>query len=183
MAVWQRDAGLIVTLADGAGGVGAGAAAAQTIIDGAAAWTPASSDAGALLRDLDRRLAGSTAGQSTAVVLYLSASGLVGASVGDSGAWIIRDGSLDDITGAQNRKPLVGSGAAAPVAFGAGPLAGGTLLVASDGLLKFGKRTDIARIAALPDLASAALELMSLVTLRSGEVPDDVTVALCRELD
>jgi serine/threonine protein phosphatase PrpC len=181
-AAWPREPGLIVALAEGAGGVGGGASAAQAIVDAAQAWTPLGKTADDLIRDLDRGLSSTTGGQSTAVILSLLATGIVGASVGDSGAWIVREGSAEDVTGAQCRKPLVGSGGCAPVAFTAGPLRGGTLLVASDGLLKYAKPSDITRVAGQGDLRSAASELVGLVTLRSGEVPDDVAVVLCREV-
>ena len=180
VAVRHDEAGLILVLADGAGGVGGGAAAAQAVVDGVATWTPATRTAEDVIRDLDHRLA-VIGGQSTAVILSLSATGIMGASVGDSAAWLVRDGSVEDLTNAQHRKPLVGSGASAPVAFSTGPLRGGTLLVASDGLLKYAKRDDIARVAVQPGLESAAAALVALVALRSGEVPDDVAVVLCRE--
>jgi serine/threonine protein phosphatase PrpC len=183
VAAFRRGGGLVVALADGAGGVGGGAAAAQFLVDEANAWTVHGSAAPGVIADLDRRLASTTGGESTAVILSLSATGVVGASVGDSEAWIVRADSVEDLTAAQNRKPLVGSGACVPVAFAVGALQGGTLLVASDGLFKYAKRSDIARVAMLPELGSAVAGLVDLVTLRSGAVSDDVSVILCREAE
>jgi serine/threonine protein phosphatase PrpC len=56
----------------------------------------------------------------------------------------------------------------------------GTLLLASDGLFKYARRADIARIATGPDLEVTAAELIENVRLRSGDLQDDVSVVLCR---
>jgi len=183
IGVWQTDSGLTIALADGAGGVSGAATAAQSLLDSVDIDSPPALQAPDIISALDQRLASTNGGQSTAVVLTLSADGVVGASVGDSGAWIIRGASIEDLTRLQNRKPLVGTGACVPVAFSAGRLRDGTLLVASDGLLKYAKRADIARVAQEADLEVAAAALVQLVTLRSGRVPDDVSVVLCREVE
>ncbi len=83
---------------------------------------------------------------------------------------------------AQVRKPLVGAGAV-PTAFACEPIGDATLVVASDGLLKYGARRDIARIAAGPDLAAAVHQLVELVRLPAGGLQDDVSVVLCRRRD
>jgi serine/threonine protein phosphatase PrpC len=178
-AVFERGDGLVVVLADGAGGTGGGAQAATAIVD--AVRDAARADWGEVLLALDgdpRRLA---LGQATAVVLSLDATGLLGASVGDSGAWLIRDGAITELTHAQSRKPLVGAGAS-PVAFRAGPLAGGTLLVASDGLLRYAPRASLVTVASDRDLDAAASQLVELVRLPSGELQDDVSIVLCRDV-
>ncbi|HEV7558771.1 MAG TPA: hypothetical protein VGO00_25040, partial [Kofleriaceae bacterium] len=117
----------MVALADGAGGTGNGAAAAQAIVDavetGAGDWC-------ALLEDLDGRLDGA---QATAVIVSVRER-ITGVSVGDSGAWLVRDGDIIDLTEHQRRKPLVGGGCE-PVAFEA-PF-DGTLVVGSDGLFRY----------------------------------------------
>jgi hypothetical protein len=59
---------------------------------------------------------------------------------------------------------------------------GGTLLVASDGLLRYAKLADIARLAAGADLDAAARGLVELVRLSSGALPDDVAMVLGREV-
>jgi hypothetical protein len=61
-------------------------------------------------------------------------------------------------------------------------LAGGTLLVASDGLLHYARQADIIRIASGEDLQAAARALIDLVRLPNGTLQDDVAVVLCRDL-
>jgi serine/threonine protein phosphatase PrpC len=177
--VFERDDGIVFALADGAGGTANGATAAQAIVD-AVGTAEAGVDWPALLADLDQdpRLAG---GQSTAVVLALSSAGIVGACVGDSGAWLIAGSDVVDLTAGQDRKPLLGDGCN-PCRVAAPPLDSGTLLVASDGLLRYAKQRDIARVANGPDLTVAARALVDLVRLPSGGLQDDVSIVLCRRL-
>ena len=106
---------------------------------------------------------------------------IVGASVGDSGAWVIRGSQIEDATDGQARKPLLGAGCQ-PFEIHAAPLRADTLLVASDGLLRYARPDDIARLASGPDPAAAARSLIELVRLKSGALPDDVAVVLCREI-
>jgi len=170
--------GVVIALADGAGGTAGGERAAKAVVDAVASVASHAYDWSLLLAELDLKQIGY--GQTTAVVLWVTHDKIVGASAGDSGAWIIRGDDIEDITSAQHRKPLIGDGAVVtPIA--TGPLGDGTLLVASDGLLRYAKRDDIARIAGGPDLAAAAKALVELVRLPSGELPDDVSVVLCRE--
>jgi serine/threonine protein phosphatase PrpC len=181
---------IVIALADGAGGTAGGERAANAVIDAVAAaqlgadapergggviddWT-------AVLTELELDPDRLGPGQTTAVVATVTQGGIRGASAGDSGAWVIRGGEIEDLTRAQHRKPLIGDHSIA-LPFQSGPLAGGTLLVASDGLLRYAKPEAIARVAGGPDLAAAARELVALVRLPSGEVPDDVSVVLCRE--
>jgi PPM family protein phosphatase len=170
--------GVLIALADGAGGTANGAFAAQAVIDVALAMPARGADWRSVLEQLDgdARLQG---GQTTAVVLSVSEAGIDGASVGDSGAWVIRGTEIEDLTAGQPRKPLLGGGCD-PAPIRGGPLASGTLLVGSDGLLKYARRSDIARIAISPDLQRAARELIDLVRLESGALQDDVSVVLCR---
>ncbi|MBA3465111.1 MAG: serine/threonine protein phosphatase [Deltaproteobacteria bacterium] len=163
---------LVVALADGAGGTGNGAAAAQAVIDAVAArqdW-----------QALDEDPARLGHGQTTAIVLTVDANGIEGASVGDSEAWLIGD-EVTELTARQVRKPLLGSGCM-PVGFAAGPIGTATLLVASDGLVRYAKQQDIARIARGADLVAAARALVELVRLPSGGLQDDVAVVLVRRL-
>ena len=169
---------LVVVLADGAGGTGGGDVAADAIIAAVRATASSHPSWSDVIEELDRSpLLGG--GQATAVIATLTAAGVRGASVGDSGAWLVRGAAVEDLTRAQERKPLVGSGAAA-TPFGCGPLDGATLLVASDGLLKYAPRADIARLASQDDLAAAARALVALVRLPGGDRQDDVSVILCR---
>src|SRR5262249_7289847 len=99
-----------------------------------------------------------------------------GASVGDSGAWLIDP--FVDLTSAQKRKPLIGSGRACPVPF-ASPFAG-TLLLASDGLFKYAAQSRIRQLAAHPELERIPEMLVDAVRLPSGNLQDDVAVMICR---
>ena len=172
-AVFEHGEQLVVALADGAGGTGDGARAAQAIVDAAG---NATQDWSAFLDTLDAKL--EAVGQSTAVVLSLDAGGISGASCGDSSGWLVRGDDIVDLTERQVRKPLVGAGCQ-PVGFSC-QLGAGTLLVASDGLIRYAKRDDIARISRSPDLETAARALTDLVRLANGALQDDVAVVLCR---
>src|SRR5512132_1249634 len=107
-------------VADGAGGVGGAAVAAQSICDFIMARVPQAigdprvwADA---LREADAVLtAASHGGLTTAVVVEVNGRSICGASVGDSGAWAITDSGIVDLTASQLRKPLMGSGTARPV--------------------------------------------------------------------
>jgi serine/threonine protein phosphatase PrpC len=173
--------GLVVVLADGAGGSGAGDRAAQAIVDGVEARAVAGADWLALLATLDRALAAHGRGQSTAVVLAIVEGQISGASVGDSEAWVVFPTGVVELTEGQDRKPLVGAGDAVPRPLQKAALAGGTLVVASDGLWNYARRADIVRVALLPELADVAGALVDLVRLPSGAVPDDVAIVLVRD--
>ena len=176
--VFERGDALVLALADGAGGTGNGATAAQAIVDATSMAAPGTNwDALLVNLDEDRNRLGS--GQSTAVILSISGSGISGASVGDSGAWLITGTDILDLTDGQARKPLVGDGCV-PFLVTARPIGRGTMLVASDGLLRYAKRSDIAQLASGPDLAAAARALVDLVRLPSGDLQDDVAIVLCR---
>lgn len=179
-AVLETDDGLLIGLADGAGGTGHGAIAAQAVIDAISHTASAPPSWTALLSQLDRDPRRLGLGQTTAVVVSVTRDGIRGASVGDSAAWLLRGSHIDDLTAGQARKPLLGAGCQ-PVALHAGPLAGATLLVASDGLFRYAKPADILHIASSPDLAAAATALVDLVRLPTGGLQDDVAIVLVRE--
>lgn len=172
--------GAVLVVADGAGGIGGGAAAAEAVVAAVAAALDIDSAerwAELLARvDTDLRL-----GETTAVVCAVVGDLVVGASVGDSGALRInhRDGSIDELTQDQRRKPLLGSGRAIPVPFTAN-LGDATLLLATDGLLKYTAAERIAACVDAPDLEAVPPRLVDLVRLRSGALPDDVGIALAR---
>jgi serine/threonine protein phosphatase PrpC len=170
---------IMIVVADGAGGTGNGAVAAQAIVDAVCARAGETRDLAVLLAELDRDAVLLGHGQSTAVALVVGPGGIGGASVGDSGAWLVGDNEIVDLTEHQVRKPLVGAGCI-PVAFDAGALDGGTLVVGTDGLFRYAKRDDIARLAREPDLAAAARALVDRVRLPTGGLQDDVAVVLCR---
>ncbi len=173
--VFGRPGGLVIALADGAGGTSHGAVAAQAFVDAVGA-TSAETDWIEVVDALDRV----GHGQTTAVVMSVDPRGITGCSVGDSGAWLVGD-EVIDLTDGQVRKPLVGGGCL-PFVFRAGPIGNATLLVASDGLLRYASREDIVCIARGPDLAAAARTLVEVVRLPSGALHDDVAIVLCRAL-
>lgn len=126
----------LLVVADGAGGMINAASVAQLICERVRARFLLSevSDWVAELRDLDAAVSASTLGGcATVVVIEILAGTLVGASVGDSEAWLLAPAQVHDLTMHQNRKPLLGSARARPVAFGPLPISG-RLLVATDGL-------------------------------------------------
>jgi serine/threonine protein phosphatase PrpC len=182
IAVRQTPTGVIVAVADGAGGVGGGAAAAQTVCD-VLKTVPLEArrsplDWVAALQKTDRAMMTSAeGGLTTAVLLEINGTFAFGASVGDSGAWMIGPKGIVELTQHQFRKPLVGNGEAYPVPFG--PLAiEGRLLVATDGLLKFAPRAELAKRALVGTLEEAIHGLIDSVRLKSGGLQDDVAVAL-----
>jgi serine/threonine protein phosphatase PrpC len=185
--VIERGSELVLVVVDGAGGRAGGARAADSVIQGvrqAAATFRRLDDPRAwcrLLSEMDQvLLEDPEAGETTAVVAALSPAGIVGASVGDSGAWLVTPKEYADLTENQRQKPFLGTGAAIPVPFKARRL-DGTLLVASDGLFKYADWERIAEVALETDIQQAAGHLVDLVRLRSGGLPDDVSVVLCRE--
>ena len=177
--VFERDGGLVIALADGAGGTAHGADAAQAIVDAAGRLELAAFDGCALLSALDRDGVRAIRGQSTAVLVAVRGDQIEGASVGDSGAWRLGGSDAVELTSDQVRKPLVGAGCV-PVRIPATRLDRGTLLVASDGLWRYAKPGDITRLACGDDLSVAARALVDLVRLPGGKLQDDVAVVLCR---
>lgn len=186
VAVVHIDGGVVLVVADGAGGMRGAAEAAdfavQLVVNHAHLGANGDErDWAALIARIDASLrdkSGQCALLIAAVREGLNEGLIVGASAGDCGAWLISEG-IEDLTEQQVRKPLVGSGSALPVPFRR-PLGAGTLLLASDGLLKYGPRQDIAKIALREDLDAAARDLVLLTQLRSGDLPDDMAVVLCR---
>ena len=182
LAVRRTPTGIIVVVADGAGGVGGGATAAQAVCDlviGRPLETSRSpEDWVTVLQDADRLMTKSReGGLTTAVVLEVSGTVVFGASVGDSGAWMIGPEGIVDLTQRQLRKPLIGNGEALPVVFGPSFI-DGRLLIATDGLFKYAPRAELAKRAVSGSLDDAVRALVDSVRLRSGALQDDVAVAL-----
>jgi serine/threonine protein phosphatase PrpC len=174
---------VVIAVADGAGGTGRGAEAATFLVHKVSERSrDGTFEAVELLRACDIHLAhGGSGGETTAVVAVVDQNGIIGASVGDSGAWIVDATTYVDLTRGQVRKPLIGSGAAVPVPFTFGPLSG-TLLVASDGLFKYGNAARIREITSTSELDTVPERLIDSVRLRSGRLQDDVAVAICRSI-
>jgi serine/threonine protein phosphatase PrpC len=180
-SVRQGSGQLLVVLADGAGGTGGGAAAAETVCHLALVEPRAQRPWTDVLRDIDLRLLRSgTGGLSTCVVVEVADGVVAGASVGDSGAWLVRAAAITDLTEAQETKPLLGSGAAQPAAIIPRPFAG-RLLVASDGLFKYARRSEIQRRTLAMTLDECAASLLDCVRLRSGRFQDDVSIVLAED--
>lgn len=176
----------VVVVADGAGGRPGGREAADAVIDAVVtravrlALRGDGATCAGLLAEVDRSLAGR--GEATAVVAIVRAVAGIwtvqGASLGDSGAWLVHADRVDDLTRAQVRKPLVGSGRASPVAFGPTPVDDARLLVATDGLLKYAPRERLAAAARAGPIEAAARALVDGARLPSGGLQDDVAVVL-----
>ena len=186
-------AGLAIALADGPGGSGNGAHAADRVIaafraivadpgsdrplDEGATWTEC-------LLDLDESMSrAEDFGESTAVVLVVTPNRIVGASVGDSEAHLWRPdppASWLALTAQKLRNPLLKTGGALPVGFDV-PHRRGTLLVSSDGLFNYAPAVAIQTlIAASGPLDRLPSALTDLARLRSSALPDDVSVVVAR---
>ena len=183
----EADACALV-IADGMGGRSGAAMAAQMWIDAVRDgsrdpsrwidtdyWLDLMSATDRAIRDEPR------AGETTAVVAVVAPSGVFGASVGDSAAWLIGDGDYDDLTRSQLRKPGLGGDMATPIPFSRKRALTGALLVATDGLVKYTLPEKICRtVCAATSLDGLPKALIDLVRLPSGDLQDDVAVAVAR---
>jgi PPM family protein phosphatase len=181
LLVEHCEARTLAVVADGAGGTGGGAAAAAMACSIAAqrlrtGSTGTPEDWQSCLYEVDRALAQS-GGQCTAVVVEIAAGRVFGASVGDSGAWILTGKAIIDLTASQHRKPLLGSDEALPIGFGPIELSG-RLLIATGGLFKCATESDIAKRAMGVSVNEALEQLIAGVRLRSGALQDDVGIIL-----
>ena len=170
--------GQLLVLADGAGGMTGGAAAAQQVVDAVRALDPTQEhDWVQVLTRLDTHLSSSAGlGETTAVVAFVTDDEIVGASVGDSGAWMLM-GIWLNLLEDQHRKPLLGTGSALPVAFGPFPI-GERVLLGSDGLFKYVDAERIGQLARDASLEAAATELVRAARLPTGRLQDDITVVI-----
>ena len=188
----NQDRGLVLDLgskfllcvADGAGGLSGGAEAAtmavEFIREHAASLENESSCVEALSR-LDAAIEDDPlAGETTCALALVEPNGICGASVGDSGVWLIlENGEHVNLTQSQQRKPFIGSGMALPVPF-RHPLSSGWLLLATDGLLKYTNPARIIESCRRDSAETAASKLIELVSYPSGALPDDVSVILVK---
>ena len=174
---------VVLCVADGAGGRSGGTEAASMAVElvrqNAALMSNADSCA-EVLRKMDAVIAkDSIAGETTCALAIVTPEAIFGASVGDSGVWLIPDyGAQLDLTQAQQRKPFIGSGSAWPVSFRR-PRQGSGLLLATDGLLKYTSPERIIATCREYPADVAAPRLIELVRYPSGALPDDVTVIVC----
>ena len=172
----------ILVVADGAGGISGGAQAAEVVCARIRSHVGEQrTDWKEVLRETDSFLVKeSFGGESTGVVAEVRAGMIRGASVGDSGAWLITSEGTTNLTERQMRKPLIGSGNANPKGFGPVPLRG-RLLLATDGLLKYVAWNDIADIGSQGTLDDAVQALVTAARLPSGALQDDIAVVLCSD--
>jgi len=177
--VVELEGGVVIAVADGAGGTGAGAEAAETVIREVTASASLECDADGwcdILRQTDHRVG---TGESTCVVVARSTRGLVGASVGDSRAWLLEGDEVNDLTRGQLRKPLLGTGEAQPVGFSYPP-SPGLLLVCTDGFCNYVRRETLLREILWIDFAVLARKLVEMVRLPSGDLWDDIGIVACK---
>jgi PPM family protein phosphatase len=186
-AIINLPEGVVLVVADGAGGTGGGEQAAEFLVSAVRDAALSARDVfdvrywTAILLTADQQMASrKNAGECTAVVVAVSDGGLVGVSVGDSAAWLCRDAEVDDLSEHQIRKPLLGTGGAIPIPFER-VAHEGVLLLGTDGLFKYTTSPCILEALRVEDLSQMATRLVDLVRLRSGGLPDDVAIALCRK--
>jgi serine/threonine protein phosphatase PrpC len=169
----------VVVVADGAGGVAGGAAAAEFVCEAVAGKCrrEVAVDWGACLADVDRRM---SAGLAAVVVVEVRNDGsITGAGVGDCEAWIFGKYESRNLSSMMVRKPLMGEGKAVPVGF-RGRIGQGTLVAATDGLWKYAARADVARVVNDHPFEELAPLLVDLVRMKNGALQDDVAVAVVR---
>ncbi len=177
-ALLEYEEGVVAVVADGAGGTGGGAEAAQAVIDAVRrqGWSAREDTWVGLLGRLDHSV---YPGQTTAVIVALGPAGIVGASVGDSEAWWWSAQAEHALTRGQRRKPLLGSEQALPVGFTLEARGEGTLVLGSDGLWKYVRWERVPEALRHPP-KEAARRLLESVRYPSGALPDDVSVIVVR---
>lgn len=176
--VAKGDENYVIVIADGAGGIGGGAEAAQlsiNLLQNINAHSPIDA-----LQQIDRKLyEDHAAGETTVIYLKIERNKVSGASIGDSEAWLINNDTVLNITKNQKRKPLAGSGKATATGFDDIPFKG-TLLVATDGLTKYLSMSTIAStVQESPSLSNCCEILIEKSRYKSGELPDDISIVLC----
>ena len=188
----NQDRGLIIhdglkfvlCVADGAGGRSGGAEAAsmatESVRQNVSLMTNADSCV-EVLRKVDSAITKDpVAGDTTCVVTVVTPDEIFGASVGDSGAWMIpTNGAHIGLTDAQQRKPFIGSGSAWPLPFRRSKQVG-SILLATDGLFKYTSAERIITVCREHPTDIAMRRLIELVQYPSGALPDDVTIILSR---
>jgi serine/threonine protein phosphatase PrpC len=171
---------VVLCVADGAGGRSGGTEAAALAVE-LVRQNPHllinAESCAELLRKMDATIAkDAVAGETTCALAVVTPEEICGASVGDSGVWLIPEtGNHLDLTHGQQRKPFIGSGSAWPVPFRR-PRGAGRLLLATDGLLKYTSAERIIAACREHPADVAAQRLIELVRYPSGALPDDVTV-------
>jgi serine/threonine protein phosphatase PrpC len=176
--VVEKSTGAVIVVVDGAGGTVRGAAAAQSVVDAAVA-AGESFDPVELLCACNCWL-NMLGAQCAAVVARIDGTTVVGASIGDSAAWLVDDQGSVELTSEQVRKPLLGSAGAEVVPFRAS-FVDGTLLIATDGLWAYVPPYAIKTLAASEPLDRVPERLIDAARLRSGALRDDTTIIAIRQ--
>lgn len=179
VAIFNHDSRTVVVVADGAGGTGAGDVAALAVmreIEAEYMNIHSANEWASLLHQIDCRIGD---GETTAVVVDVRTIGIAGASVGDSRAVIVKDGSISELTVNQKRKPLLGTGMAEAIGF-VGPPLDGLLLVGTDGFFNYAKANAILSTIATSDFQALPRKFIEMVRLPSGDYWDDVGIIAVR---
>jgi serine/threonine protein phosphatase PrpC len=182
LAVIETAGRLLLTVADGAGGITGGAEAADLFLCSVRQNTEslkAPRDCLEILAKIDQDLERAPeCGQTTGVIAVIGPEGISGASVGDSLAWFFSRDEKIELTRGQQRKPFLGTGAATIVPFSLAKRSG-TIVVGTDGLWKYTSLELIEAQVREWDPGSLAHRLSELVRLRSGTFPDDIGIVTC----
>lgn len=184
-AIVAVEAGQVLIVADGVGGQADGGPAAEYAVQRVKDAVPTLDITSPrawydLVKALDKELLESSeTGQTTLAVVAVTPKKLIGVSVGDSESWLIQSAGRYNLTGGQNRKPYLGSGAD-PVPFSLPRPRNGTILLATDGLFKYAPEDPIMDTALMLNMEEAASRLADLARLPSGKLPDDIAILLCR---
>jgi serine/threonine protein phosphatase PrpC len=183
LLVEERPHAILVAVADGAGGLVGGARAAELFVGLVRESMPAlvAATTTAAFQDLlllaDKQIASDpSAGETTGIVLVVTRACIIGASVGDSEAWVVTDDAVDVVTERQTRRRL-GTGGASPTAFDS-RFVDGKLIVGTDGLFAYADQAQIAHVLRSCELRACAEKLIALVRLRSERFADDVAVVV-----
>jgi serine/threonine protein phosphatase PrpC len=186
-ATIETGVGLALVVADGAGGLSGGKEAATIAVDLVRKEANELRDSNScvmLLQRMDQAIEeDKSAGETTCALAVVTKAHVYGASVGDSGVWVINDTDFINLTARQSRKPFIGSGIAYPVPFDYARTGRESLLLATDGLLKYTSPERImttCRESAPPH--EIARRLIELVRYQSGALPDDVTAISASDL-
>ena len=178
--VFARGETAVLVVADGAGGHGDGALAADAALEHVrdvvldptfdlarpTSWC-------SLFVALDRSIA--AFGETTVVVVVLAPGMLLHVHAGDSEAWVVRDDDVVRLTRQGEARARLGSNQAKPFAAVRGEL-DGRLVVATDGLFRHAAAGDIVALVRTARFGGLADALVALPRLPSGAWPDDVAV-------
>lgn len=177
--VIEFDDGVVIVVADGAGGTGGGEVASKSVVEQVASEADLALDETgwcSLLTRIDGRI---PLGESTCVAFSVSDRGIRGASVGDSQVWNIDGDVIRHLTDRQTRKPLLGSRDSIPVGFSQ-PDFQGILVASTDGFCQYVRHERLLREYLWHDFVTLPRKLVEMVRLPSGELWDDIGIVICR---